>query len=72
VHALLAWVGGVSGGLSSSAYAMVGLTAPKTKTAMIANERRDERVLPVIEPPLNCNKKHLHSTSFQIQEKTLK
>jgi hypothetical protein len=52
VHSLLVSVGGVSGGgVPSSAYAIVGLMALKNKTAMITNERKDERVLPVIDPP---------------------
>jgi hypothetical protein len=48
-------VGGVSGGEPPSAYAIVGPTALKIKTAMIAKERKDARVLPDIDPPLNEN-----------------
>jgi len=48
------WVDGVvvSGGLPSSAYAIVGPIALKIKTAMTVNESRDVRTLLDMAPPL--------------------
>jgi hypothetical protein len=43
--------GASGGGVLSSAYTVLGLMALKAKTAMMTNERKDERVLPDIDPP---------------------
>jgi len=48
---MLVSVGGVSGGEPPSAYTVVVPNALKTITAMIVNERSDERVLFDIDPP---------------------
>jgi hypothetical protein len=44
-------VGGVSVVVPPSAYTIVGPIALKIKTAMMTNERRDERTLIDIDPP---------------------
>jgi hypothetical protein len=44
-------VGGVSVVGPPSAYTIVGPTALKNKTAMMTNERRDERTLIDMDPP---------------------
>jgi hypothetical protein len=44
-------VGGVSVDVPPSAYTIVGPTALKIKTAMMTDERRDERTLIDMDPP---------------------
>jgi hypothetical protein len=50
-HSLVVSVGGVSVVVPPSAYAGVVPVAQKIKTAMITNERKNERTLIDIDPP---------------------
>src|SRR6266511_5664494 len=50
-HSVVVSVGGVSPVVPPSAYTIVGPIALKNKTAMMTNERRDERTLIDMDPP---------------------
>jgi hypothetical protein len=58
---------GVSVVVPPSAYAIVGPTALKTKTAMIVNERNDARSLSDIDPPYKkIDKSKTHPSSIKL------